>query len=216
MPDFKAAIFDLDGTLLDSMGLWAQIDAEFLARRGIEATEDYIQAVTPLSFNDAAEYTIARYGLDESSEGIIAEWNQMSRDAYRHRVQMKPDAKEYLLHLKGSGVKLGVATALAPDLFNPALEHNGVLHLFDAFASLGEVKRGKGYPDIYLLASHRLGAAPAQCMVFEDISAGIGGAKAGGFRTCGVYDPYSAYEWAEIQGMADMTVERYRDLLGVS
>lgn len=216
MPDFKAAVFDLDGTLLDSMGLWAQIDAEFLAKRGIEATEDYIQAVTPLGFGEAAEYTIARYGLEESSADMIAEWNQMSRDAYRYRVEMKPDARKYLFSLKESGVKLGVATALAPDLFKPALENNGVLQLFDAFASLGEVKRGKGFPDIYLLASHRLGVAPAQCMVFEDISAGIAGAKAGGFRTCGVYDPYSAYEWAEIKGMADMCIERYRELLKLS
>ena len=213
MLDFKGAIFDLDGTLLDSMGLWAQIDAGFLTKRGIEATEDYIQAVTPLGFQEAADYTIARYGLDESGEDIIAEWNRMCLDAYRHRVELKPDAKEYLLYLKEAGVKLGVATALSPDLFTPALENNGVLHLFDAFASLDEVKRGKGFPDIYLLASRRLGVEPGQCMVFEDISAGIAGAKAGGFRTCGVYDPYSAYEWAGIQGMADRTIERYRELL---
>lgn len=216
MLDFSAAIFDLDGTLLDSMGLWAQIDADFLEKRGIEITGDYIQAITPLGFGEAADYTIARYGLNESSEDIIAEWNQMCRDAYRYRVDLKPDAKECLLYLKGAGIKLGVATALTPDLFKPALENNGVLHLFDAFASLEEVQRGKGFPDIYLLASQRLGVAPGQCMVFEDILAGIAGAKAGGFRTCGVYDLYSAYEWSEIRSVADMCIERYEELLRLS
>lgn len=211
MPDFQAAIFDLDGTLLDSMGVWERIDVDFLRKRGLTATKDYIQAVTPMGFQEAAEYTIRRFGLTDTATQIIAEWHVMCRDAYRYTVGLKPGAESYLLRLKQAGVKLGVATALSPELYRPALEHNGVLRLFHAFASVNEVQRGKGFPDIYLLAAQRLGVAPAQCMVFEDILSGIMGAKAGGFLTCGVYDPYSAYEWESIRVAADCTLLHYPD-----
>jgi len=213
MPEFEAAIFDLDGTLLDSMGLWEQIDIDFLGKRGIEATKDYIRAVTPLDFAAAAEYTIRRFHLEESAEDIILEWKRMCRDAYEQRIGLKPHAKEYLLALKQSGVKLGVATALTPDLSRLALEHNRIAHLFEAFASRNEVDRGKGFPDVYLLAAQRLGVPPEKCMVFEDILSGISGARAGGFLTCGVFDAWSAHEWKDIMVLADLAVQGFGQLL---
>lgn len=212
MLDLKGAIFDLDGTLLDSMGIWEQIDIDFLKKRGIEASEDYIQAVTPMGFQEAAEYTVHRFGLKEPPGDIINEWNLMCRDAYEHSIWLKPGAKEYLFYLKQAGVRLGVATALSPDLYIPALENNGIEHLFDAFASLQEVLRGKGFPDIYLMAAQRLGIEPSQCMVFEDIFSGIAGAKAGGFLTCGVYDHYSEYEWEKICKTADLAIRSYGEI----
>jgi HAD superfamily hydrolase (TIGR01509 family) len=211
--DFKGAIFDLDGTLLDSMGVWADIDVDFLARRGIDVPPDYITAVTPMGFMEAAVYTIQRFGLDEKAEDIIEEWNQMSIDAYSHKVALKPKAKEYLLSLKEKGVKLAVATALPPGLYEPALKNNGIYELFDAFSFLSEVERGKGFPDIYLIAAERLGLKPKDCIVFEDIYAGICGAKAGGFRTCGVYDSYSDYEKEKILNTADLFIESFSQLL---
>ncbi len=209
MPDFKAAIFDLDGTLLDSMGIWEQIDNEFLKKRGFEATPDYIQAITPLGFRDAAAYTIERFGLAETPEALVEEWGMMCRRAYEREITLKPHAEAYLLALKQDGVKLAVATALDPEQYIPALENNGVIHLFDAFASLKEVSRGKGFPDIYWLAANRLEMEPCDCMVFEDILAGIAGAKSGGFKTCGVYDNSSAHEWDKIYKAADKTIIQY-------
>lgn len=214
MPDYEAVIFDLDGTLLDSMGIWAQIDLKFLQRRGLPAPDDdYIQAVTPLGFQEAAEYTINRFHLEESPEELLREWKLMGREAYAHTVRLKPCTEEYLLRLKQSGVKLGVATALSADLYRPALARNGVLHQFDAFASLDEVKRGKGFPDVYRLAAERLGVAPSQCMVFEDILIGILAAKSAGFQTCGVYDPYSESEWEHICAAADLTIRSFESLV---
>ncbi|XOQ47464.1 MAG: Beta-phosphoglucomutase [Eubacteriales bacterium] len=212
MKDFKGAIFDLDGTLLDSMGIWAKIDERFLAKRGIALPEDYVEKVTPMSYGDAADYTISRFSLPETAEEVIAEWIALSKEAYRSEIRLKPYAETYLRQLKSKGVKLAVATAQAEELYRPALQNNGVLGLFDAFADLSEVARGKGFPDVYLLAAQRVGLKPGDCMVFEDISLGIRGAKAGGFHTCGVYDPYSEYEKETIQREADGYIRSYLEL----
>lgn len=209
----KGAVFDLDGTLLDSMGIWEQIDIRFLQKRHLKATKDYVQAVTPMGFQQAAEYTISRFGLKESASAIIAEWNEMVQNAYAREITLKPHAKEYLLYLKQNGVKLGVATALTPNLYEAALKNNGVFTLFSAFSNLTEVRRGKGYPDIYLSAAKKLNIEPRNCVVFEDIADGIQGAKAGGFRTCGVYDRYSEYESEKIRSLSDRYITDFKELL---
>ncbi len=213
MLDVRGAIFDLDGTLLDSMGVWEEIDIAFLAKRSIAVPQDYVEKVTPMGFLQAAEYTIERLHLSECAQDIIAEWGRMSIDAYSHRIALKPYAKEYLKQLKAKGIRLAVATALTPDLYGPALRNNGILEYFDAFASLSEVSRGKGSPDIYLLAASRLGLRPEKCVVFEDILEGIKGAKAGGFLTCGVYDRYSAHEKDKILASADRYIISFKELL---
>ncbi|HHV32968.1 HAD family hydrolase [Caproiciproducens sp. LBM24188] len=212
MTQLKGAIFDLDGTLLDSMGIWAAIDKRFLAKRGIALPDDYVEKVTPMNYADAAAYTISRFSLNETPEEVIRDWVEMSEQAYRDEIPLKPGAEQYLRHLKQSGIKLAVATAQTPRLYEPALKRNGVLELFDAFADLSEVSRGKGHPDIYLLAAKRLNLSPAECTVFEDIHAGIQGAKAGGFSTCGVYDPYSEYEQDQIIRDADRFIRSYHEL----
>ncbi len=213
MVNFKGAIFDLDGTLLDSMGIWADIDKRFLAKRGIALPDDYVEKVTPMNYQQASEYTIQRFQLVEDKEEIIREWVQMSFDAYRFEIKLKPFVKEYLTFLKHRGVKLAVATAQTPELYEPTLKNNGVFELFDVFTNLSQVQHGKGFPDIYILAAQRLKLAPQSCMVFEDIYAGICGAKAGGFRTCGVHDPYSAYEKDKIESLADAYINGFIELL---
>lgn len=213
MVDFKGAIFDLDGTLLDSMGIWADIDKRFLEKRGIALPDDYVEKVTPMNYQQASEYTIQRFQLVEEKEDIVREWVQMSFDAYRFEIKLKPFVKEYLTFLKRKGVKLAVATAQTPELYEPTLKNNGIFELFDVFTNLSEVHCGKGFPDIYILAAQRLKLAPQDCMVFEDIYTGIYGAKAGGFSTCGVYDPYSAYEKDKIENLADIYINGFIELL---
>ena len=215
MEKCRGAIFDLDGTLLDSMGVWTQLDIDFLGKRGIPVPEDYLAAVTPMGFSQAAQYTIERFALNETPEALIAEWNAMAIEAYRTSVFLKPGAAEYLQALKGHGVKLAVATASHAELYVPALEHNGVLALFDAFTTLSEVSRGKGFPDIYLKAAQKLGLSPAECVVFEDIYAGILGAKAGGFCTAGVYDASSESEQNAIRQAADFYLKDFTGALAL-
>ena len=163
MHNFKGAIFDLDGTLLDSMWIWEQIDIEFLGRRGLPVPDDYLKKITPMHFYQAAEYTIGRFGLPETPDDLIAEWSDMALDAYRHRIGLKPYAKEYLLFLKDKGVKLSVATASSEEIYTPALKRNGIYDLFDAFTSSSEAARGKGFPDVYELAAEKVGLTAKDC-----------------------------------------------------
>ena len=179
----KAAIFDLDGTLLDSMGVWDQVDIDFLAKRGIEVPADYMGKVAAMQFRQIAEYTIARFGLPDTPEALMQEWDDMARVAYSTVVEAKPHAVEYLSYLKRSGAKLAVATSLPPALREPAMKHVGIFDYFDQIVSVDDANDvGKDRPDVFLLAAGRLGVVPEQCTVFEDLLVAMRSAKSVGMR----------------------------------
>ncbi|WP_242953656.1 HAD family hydrolase [Clostridium merdae] len=209
----QGAVFDLDGTLLDSMGVWKEIDQGSLGRRGIPVPEDYAQAVALLGFWQSAEYTIRRFGLSETPKQLTEEWNEMALDAYRFRVELKPGAKEYLSHLRERGIKLAVATSSYRELFLPTLERHGISNYFDAIVTVSEVSRGKGFPDIYEEAARRIQCLPQECAVFEDLPDAVRGAKEGGFYTVGVFDPYSAEEEPRLREHADRFIHDFHELL---
>lgn len=214
MRNFKGAIFDLDGTVLDSMWVWDEVDKKFLGKRGIAVPDDYLEQIAHIGYTAAAAYTIERFGLDETEENIVAEWSSLAADAYAHDVVLKPYAKDFLIQLKNNGVRLSVATASNALFFEPALKRCGIYDLFDAFTTSDEVARGKGFPDIYLLAAQKIGLTADECIVFEDIYAGIKGAADGGFYTIGVYDKYSLRERDRIVSCADMYIYGYDELIG--
>lgn len=203
-------IFDLDGTLLDSLRVWEQVDADFFARRGMDCPDDYIRSINALSFRDTAEYTIKRFGLEESPEQLMAEWFDMAAHAYGHTVQMKPHAKEYLHELKRRDAQLAIATSCSPGLYMPALERHGITHLFDAILCTDDVAN-KDKPDIYLEAARRLDCPPEQCVVFEDLLTAIKSAKAAGMTVYAMYDEQSRMHWDEIGDIADGRIYDFAD-----
>jgi HAD superfamily hydrolase (TIGR01509 family) len=207
----KGYIFDLDGTLLDSMSVWDQIDIDFLAKRNIAVPPGYADVVSSMTFHDAAAYTIKRFALPDSVESLISEWNDMAAYAYGHTVQLKPHAKEYLAALRERGAKLAIATTLSSELCAPVLRSNGIDHLFHAMCRTDEVGHGKTRPDVFLLAAKKLGVPPADCLVFEDILAAVKSAKSAGMSVCAVYDKSSENDWGEIQKIADYAVVDFND-----
>ncbi len=213
MLDFEGAIFDLDGTLFESMDVWYEIDIEFLAKRGCKASPEYAAKIVSMTFQETAKYTIEYFGLNETVQEIMQEWFEMAIDRYSNQVRLKPRAKEYLMHLREQGVKLGTATSLPKVLAEPALRNNGVYHLFDAFASTDEVARGKEFPDVYLLAAKRLEIPPGRCVVFEDILPGLRAAKAAGMRPYGVFDQSSKHHESEMEELSEVFIRDFGELL---
>ncbi|MDR2718165.1 MAG: HAD family phosphatase [Treponema sp.] len=210
MKAYKAYIFDLDGTLLDSMGVWNQIDVDFLGKRGIAVPPDYMNAISSMTFHETAAYTIKRFALSDSIDGLMREWNDMAAYAYSHTVQMKPYAKEYLMTLKERGLKLAVATSLSAELCDPVLRNNGIDTMFDVICNTDEAGHGKSRPDVFLLAAQRTGVPVGGCLVFEDILAAVKSAKSAGMSVCAVYDKTSANDWEEIKKTADYAIDDFR------
>lgn len=213
MENVQATIFDLDGTLLDSLHVWEEIDEEFLQKRGLAVPEGYCEIIASMGFLEAAAYAKERFGFPETAEAIVAEWNRMAAYRYGNVIQMKPGARAYLEKLREQGMLLAVATALPEELYGPALRRHGIDDWFGAVVSTHETSRGKGFPDVYLLAAKKLGVAPECCMVFEDIVPGIQGAQAAGMRTVGVYDACSGSMQRELQKLAHDYIRSFEELL---
>lgn len=212
--DIKCAIFDLDGTLIDSMGIWESIDIEFLSKRGISPVPaDYMKTVAPMGFQRTAEYTIERFALNETPAALISEWTEMAHERYSNSVKLKPYAKEFLEYLKARGIKIALATATMQYLAEPALKNNGIYDMFDCISSTDAVKRGKGFPDIYLYVAERLGVKPCHCAVFEDIPDGIRGANAAGMYSVGVFDKYSLDEQETLKEISEKYINNFSELM---
>ncbi|MCX7614745.1 MAG: HAD family phosphatase [Clostridiales bacterium] len=200
---FKAAIFDMDGTLIDSMNMWKKIAEDFLKKRHLTMPKDYLSIIAPMSFLESAKYTVDFFHLDEDARSVMEEWNQMAIVEYTHHIGLKPYVKEYLTYLKDQNVKLCVATASPRMYYEPVLKRNDIYGMFDAFTTTDEVSRGKEFPDIYLLAAKKMNTCPEDCIVFEDILAGVKAAKSAGMKIFGVYDSCSAHEKTEMEAIAD-------------
>ena len=210
MLDVKAAIFDMDGTLVDSLMLW-DILTEAMAKAyphkvGTVITEEDDKAIRVLPLRDGMQLLHDHYGIADSGEELFRLATDTFADFYANRVQLKAGVRDFLDYLQARGVKMCIASATAPDLVESAMDHCGIRHYFDTVFSCGVLGKGKDTPDIYLMAMEHLGEDMAHTWVFEDAFVAIQTATGIGMQTVGIYDKYNPYQ-DEIKAMATHYIE---------
>lgn len=210
--DCKAVIFDLDGTLVDSMWMWKAIDIEYLKKFNKEFPEDLQDCVQGMSFTETAQYFKDRFEIDASIDEIKEDWNKMAWDKYAKEVPLKQGVKQLLDFLKDAHIKIGIATSNSRELVELVTKSLGIDGYFDSIRTSCEVKKGKPSPDIYLLVAQDLAVKPEKCLVFEDVVHGVMAGKSAGMRVCAVYDAASENETERKKELADYYIESFEEL----
>lgn len=202
----KAFIFDLDGTLIDSMPLWDEIYAAPFEKSGIPVPDGYLLAVNHMSLDECVKYTLESTPLRCDAKTLVSIWSGLAAKAYEESVPLKKGAYDLLSRLRSEGIRLAVATALPLSLAMPCLKRLGVEKFFDAILSTDDVSQGKDDPAVYLETAKRINLLPSECAVVEDSHVGIAVAAKAGFFTIGVFDKASAKHEDEISAIADVYV----------
>lgn len=213
MKNYSCAIFDVDGTILDSMSVWQKVDEIFFSRHGLALTNDYSKKISTMGFVAAAEYTVKTFEINKTASQVIKEWNEIAEEEYKNDVMLKPHVKEYLKFIYNRNVKICIATASDPNIFVPALKRHGIYDMFENTTTLNEVKKQKGFPDIYFKAAEKNNSDVENCIVFEDLFVCVKAAKAGGFFTVGVADEHSITDRVKIKAASDIFIDDYKELI---
>lgn len=213
LTNIKAAIFDLDGTLINSMSLWDQIDIDYLTSKNIPVPNDLNDEISHLSFNQVAIYFKERFKLEDSLDDIKNTWNTMAYNHYSSDITLKDGVLEFLDFLKKSNIKIGLATSNSTELLEASLKFNKIYDYFDAITITDEVSIGKHEPDVYLLAAKKLNVKPEECIVFEDILPAIKGAKKAGMKVIAVEDECSVLDKDDIIRNSDGFINDFRVLI---
>ena len=207
----QGAIFDMDGTLLDSVPAWQSLFSDLLAAFGCQPEPGLSRIVQPMGLTESTAYLKTHYGLSQTQEEL-ANWarERMGR-FYREEVRAKPGAEAFLSLLKLEGVWMYLATATDRPLAEAAMRRAGLDGYFRGILTCEDVHAGKDQPVIFERCLTRLRCRKADCVVFEDSPAAIQTAKAAGFRVAAVYDPSFASDRAELEALADYYIRDYSD-----
>jgi len=209
LKDIDAVIFDLDGSLVDSMWIWQEIDIEYLGRYGIGLPSGLQSKIEGMSFHETAVFFKETFSIPDSLEEIKKTWNEMAWDKYMHEVPLKPGIPEFLAGCKERGIKLGIATSNSRELVENIAAVHSLRNYFTCIVTGCDVERGKPSPDIYFAAAEGLQVSCGRCLVFEDILPGIRAGKSAGMKVCAVEDEYSAPDREAKKTLADYYIEDY-------
>jgi 16S rRNA pseudouridine516 synthase len=209
----KAVIFDLDGSLVDSMWIWPEVDIQYMKKYDLRAPMNFHKAVEGMSYTETAQYFLDTFpSLRCTLDDVRREWMEMTMDLYQTKVPLKRGAREFLERMHSMGVLMGIATSNARELVDATLKS---LHIQDYFTSVRtscEVSAGKPAPDVYLKVADDLRVSPESCLVFEDVPRGIEAGKNAGMTVCAVEDEFSKPDEREKRQLADYFIRDYYDI----
>lgn len=208
----EAVIFDLDGSLVDSMWIWKDIDIEYLGRFGILLPDSLQAQIEGMSFTETALYFKEQFQIPDPVEKIKEDWNRMAWDKYAREVPLKEGVREFLEECRRRGVLLGIATSNSRELVENIVSAHGLEDYFQCILTGCDVTKGKPAPDIYLEVAGRLHTSPEKCLVFEDIIPGIQAGKRAGMKVCAVEDEYSVHDREAKASLADYYIYDYHGL----
>ena len=213
LESIEAVIFDVDGTVVDSMWMWKRIDREYLTRFSIPLPDTLQAEIEGGSFYETAVYFRERFGIADPVEKIMADWNEMAWEKYEKEVPLKVGVRDFMQLCKNRGIKMGIATSNSRELMETIERVHGLTEYISCIRTGSEVQKGKPAPDIYLAVAASLQVNPAKCLVFEDLTAGIMAGKSAGMKVCAVQDAYSLDSDREKRKLADYYIEEFGQIL---
>ncbi len=209
----KAVIFDMDGSLVDSMWIWPEVDRIYMGKYNLTPPDTFHKDIEGRSYTETAQYFVETFsGLNRTVEQVMQEWRDMTIHLYATKVFPKPGAVEFLESMRRSGVKLGIATSNNREIAEAALKAQNLSGFFDSVRTSCEVAAGKPAPDVYLKVAGDLSVAPEDCLVFEDVPNGILAGKNAGMEVCAVDDPFSKPDEEEKKRLADYFIHDFYEI----
>lgn len=205
----KACLFDLDGTLIDSMGIWEEIDTEYLSKYNIELKYDIDDYIAGMSFKETAIFFKEKFLLPDSIEKIMSTWEEMAIEKYK-KVKFKTGSLEFLKELKEKGIKIAIGTSNSKRVVEEFIKARKLEKYIDEVLTSCEVENSKPAPDIYLNLANKFSLNPKECLVFEDIPAGIKAGKSAGMITFAMADEFSKDLEREKIALADYFIDDFR------
>lgn len=196
----RYAIFDMDGTLVDSMPYWRNILPEYL---NMPISEEYKEKIAAMNITDSIALTIQKFNLRKNPQTIFDEISELMYNHYVSDVPLKAGVAEYLKKLQANNVRMCVASASPPALVKAVMEHHDIIDCFDFLCSTEDGFPDKNHPDIYLYCAEKFKSAPPETAVFEDSFSAIKTAKKANFKVVAVYDDTQKKYWDEIIKHAD-------------
>lgn len=206
-------LFDFDGTLVDSMPVYAAMMLRILDEGGVAHGDDIIKIITPLGYRNTAKYFIEALGMDMEQDALVAMMTERAVKAYAYDVQAKAHVIDVLRALRARGDDLHVLTASPHAMLDPCLKRLGIYDLFGCVWSCEDFCTTKADPQIYHMAAERIGKPVEEIWFLDDNFNADKTAKEAGMRVCAVYDASSAEYTQEMKAVADAYIEDFSQLM---
>lgn len=213
--NIKAAIFDVDGTLLDSNGVWQQIDIDFMKERNMSHPENLQNYLDGLSFNQVAEFFHENFNTKETPEELVEIWHNMAFDAYNNTISAKNGAKELLSYLKENNIKIAIVTSNSHELIEAGLKNNNLYDYIDLVITADSLNTSKDTPFIFEETAKRLEVEPEYIIAFDDLCPVINAINEANMISCAVYDKRSIKAYGEelMKNTADYFIKDFTEVM---